>query len=215
MIRNKVKKIYRAIIGSIYNIKLGYYKLLYPNITFGKHVRISNVKFNRRCSISICDDVLLENCIFYAVPTNKITIYSSCELHGVTFWMDDANNSIEIGRYTTMVGPVQLAACENSSISIGEDCMFAHDIYVRTTDSHSIIDNDGHRINTAKEVKIGNHVWVGMQSVFLKGSSVGDNSVVAARTIVSSSTPCRNNVIIVGSPARILKEAVNWSRDRL
>ena len=168
MIRNIAKKIYRTILGSIYNIKLGYYKLLYPNITFGKRVRISSVIFDRKSSITICDDVLLENCIFHAVSTNKITINSFCELHGVTFWMDDANNNIEIGRYTTMVGPVQLAACENSSISIGEDCMFAHDIYVRTTDSHSIIDKSGNRINKAKDVTIGNHVWVGMQSIFSK-----------------------------------------------
>ena len=215
MIRGFIKKIYRWNLDCIYTIKLLYYKVLYSNISFGKHVRISNVKFDRKCSIVIGDNVKLENCSFHVVSSNKITINSFCELHGVTFWMDDANNSIEIGRCTTMVGPVQLAACENASISIGEDCMFAHDIYVRTTDSHSIIGNSGNRINMAKDVKIGTHVWVGMQSIFLKGSTVGDNSVVAARTIVSSSTPNRQNAIIVGSPARILREDINWCRNRL
>ncbi len=215
MIRGFIKKIYRWNLDCIYTIKLLYYKVLYSNISFGKHVRISNVKFDRRCTIRICDDVVLDNCKFHAVSTNTIIINSLCELHGVTFWMDDANNSIEIGRCTTMVGPVQLASCENASITIGEDCMFAHDIYVRTTDSHSIMDNTGNRINMAKDVKIGNHVWVGMQSIFLKGSTVGDNSVVAARTIVSSSTPNRQNAIIVGSPARILREDINWCRNRL
>lgn len=213
--RTIIKKIYRKSLGCIYDIKLGCYKLLYPNISFGRHVRISNVKFDRKCSIVIGDNVKLENCIFHVVSSNKITINSFCELHGVTFWMDDANNSIEIGCYTTMVGPVQLAACEQASISIGEGCMFAHDIYVRTTDSHSIIDNTGNRINIAKDVIIGNHVWVGMQCIFLKGSTLGDNSVVAARTIVSSSTPNRQNAIIVGSPAKILREDINWCRNRL
>ena len=215
MMRTIIKKIYIRTLGCIYDIKLWCYKLLYSNINFGKHVRISNVKFDRKCSIVIGDNVKLENCSFHVVSPNKITINSFCELHGVTFWMDDANNSIEIGRYTTMVGPVQLAACEQASISIGEDCMFAHDIYVRTTDSHSIIGNSGNRINMAKDVKVGNHVWVGMQSIFLKGSTVGDNSVIAARTIVSSSTPNRQNAIIVGSPARVLRDDINWCRDRL
>lgn len=210
-----IKNTYRKISDCVFAIKLMCYKAIYPNISFGKHVRITNVKFDRRCSIKICDDVVLDNCKFHVVSSNTITINSLCELHGVTFWMDDANNSIEIGRCTTMVGPVQLAACENASIIIGEDCMFAHDIYVRTTDSHSIIDYTGNRINMAKDVKIGNHVWVGMQNVILKGSIIGNNCVVAARTIVSSTTPCVNNAIIVGSPARILKEDINWCRNRL
>lgn len=90
-------------------------------------------------------------------------------MDGVTFWLEeDDNNHIEIGANTTIESKAQLAACEGTKILIGDDCMFSHDIYVRTTDSHSIIDACGQRINEAKSIIIGHHVWVGMQCLILK-----------------------------------------------
>ena len=33
-------------------------------------------------------------------------------------------------------------------------------------------------------IKIGNNVWIGANSIILKGVTIGDNSVIAAGTIV-------------------------------
>jgi acetyltransferase-like isoleucine patch superfamily enzyme len=56
---------------------------------------------------------------------------------------------------------------------------------------------------TSKGIKLGNNIWVGAKATFLDGSQVGDNSVVAAGTVVKGVFP--NNVIIGGVPAKILK----------
>ncbi|MGS0525300.1 hypothetical protein ACU8V7_09025 [Zobellia nedashkovskayae] len=76
-----------------------------------------------------------------------------------------------------------LAVTEPSSkVTIGVDCMFANTIDIRTGDSHSIIDiKSNKRINYAKNIIIGNHVWVGAHSSILKGATIADNSIVATR----------------------------------
>ena len=108
----------------------------------------------------------------------------------------------------------QLAACEGRNIIIGDDCMFSHSICVRTTDSHSIVNEAGKRINKAQDIHIGNHVWIGMQSLILKGTIIPDNCIVGARATVSKSD-FKENSVLTGSPAKTIKTEVNWKRELL
>lgn len=51
-------------------------------------------------------------------------------------------------------------------------------------------------------VTIGNNVFVGAESVILPNVTIGDNVVIGANSTVTSDIP--NNVVAVGSPARVL-----------
>ena len=158
-------------------------------------------------------DVSIRNSIFHINGSNNLVeIHEGAKIKDVTFWMEGDNNKIVIGASTTFHGKCQLAACEGTQIMIGKDCMFSHDIYIRTTDSHSIVDKDGNRTNQAKDISIGNHVWIGMQSLILKGSTIPDNCVVGARSIISSSKEHVSNSILIGNPAKTIKTEINWSR---
>ena len=53
-------------------------------------------------------------------------------------------------------------------------------------------------------VHIGDNVWLGDHSTVLKGVTIGDNSVVAARAVVTRDVP--PNVVVAGSPAKVIKE---------
>ena len=108
----------------------------------------------------------------------------------------------------------EFATLEGTAIVVGEDCMFSHDIRLRTSDSHSIINNEGVRINNAKSISVGNHCWIGMQVLILKGSQVQDNSIVAARALVSKQFD-EGCAIIAGMPATIIRTNINWDRKRL
>jgi acetyltransferase-like isoleucine patch superfamily enzyme len=58
-----------------------------------------------------------------------------------------------------------------------------------------------------RPVVLGNNVWVGRNSIILKGVHIGDNSIVAAGSIIVKDIP--SNQIYGGNPAqfiRILKE---------
>lgn len=130
------------------------------------------------------------------------------------FWFEDVGNMIII-RKKTSIEDAHFAACENgTSISIGEDCMLSSDIRIVTTDSHSIIDlSSGKRINPAKSIIIGNHVWIGTKVTINKGVSVGDNTVIASNSLVTKDL--LPNSICGGIPARVLRQNIDWSRDRI
>jgi acetyltransferase-like isoleucine patch superfamily enzyme len=88
------------------------------------------------------------------------------------------------------------------------------DIEIRTGDSHSILDMSGNRINPSSNVVIGNHVWVGSRVIILKGAQISDFSIIGAGSIVSGEFP-DTNVILAGVPAKIVKDNINWKRERI
>ena len=116
---------------------------------------------------------------------------------------------------TAHLDPVgDLVATEpGSAIEIGTDCMFSYDIDVRTGDSHSIIDPDtGLRINHARNVTIGDRVWIAAHVSVLKGGSIGAGSVVGTRSVVTHEIPPRS--LAAGSPAAVIHTPVRWTRGR-
>ncbi|MFN7237947.1 MAG: acyltransferase, partial [Brevundimonas sp.] len=60
-------------------------------------------------------------------------------------------------------------------------------------------------------VEIGDHVWLGLRSMVMKGSRIGDGSVVAAGALVSGEV--EPACIVGGTPARVLRRGVVWRRD--
>lgn len=55
-----------------------------------------------------------------------------------------------------------------------------------------------------KSGKIGNDVWIGCNSVILKGVNVGDGAIVAAGSVVTKDVP--PYTIVGGVPARVLRQ---------
>ena len=157
----------------------------------------------------------LTNCAFsFFGNQNMIVIGENCNLNNVTFWIEDHNNTITIQSNTSIYGQTELACMEGTRINIGEDCMFSSRITFRTGDSHSVTDSNGNRINPSKDISIGNHVWIG-QDVFLgKGSKVPDCCIVGAHAVVTRKFQ-QPNVAIAGNPAKIVKNNINWKRERI
>src|SRR5262245_45024189 len=50
---------------------------------------------------------------------------------------------------------------------------------------------------------IGNDVWIGMEAVILPGVTIGDGSIVAARSVVSRDVPAYS--VVAGDPANVMK----------
>lgn len=147
---------------------------------------------------------------------NRIVIQESVRIgKGCSFYMEGNNISIIIGRGTTFTESCHFNAQENNvSIIVGEDCMFSNQIIVRTSDSHPIYSlRTKERINPAKSITIGNHVWIAPNTVVMKGANIGDGSIIGSRTIVSKGIPA--NCLAVGMPAKVVKEDIMWSREDL
>ncbi len=132
---------------------------------------------------------------------------------GAVLWFEDQDGLLQVGPGTTMV-EVHIAVTENSKVIIGEDCMFANDIDIRTGDSHSVVDaHSGERLNFAGDVTIGRHVWIAPHTVVLKSVNIGENSIVASGAVVTKS--CGPGVIVGGNPAKVIKTGVSWKRERI
>lgn len=167
--------------------------------------------------LEIHESAIINNVRFYIRgDNNKIKIGRKVMFNtGGSIWMEDHNCEAIIGENTTFEETHLVVTEPNSKIVIGEDCMFAYDIDLRTGDSHSIIDSiTNERLNYAQNISIGNHVWIAPHVSILKGVHISGNSVVATRALVTKSF-LEGNILIGGIPAKKLKENINWTRQRI
>ncbi len=94
-----------------------------------------------------------------------------------------------------------------SKITIGKDCAIARDVVIRDYDGHTI-EQPNYKI--AKEIVIGEHVWIGNRAMILKGVTIGDGAIIAAGSIVTKDVPA--GTIVAGIPAKVIKENVKWRK---
>lgn len=98
-------------------------------------------------------------------------------------------------------------ACAKS-ITIGEGAAIARGVYIYDSDHHEMIVDKGSPINSPAPVTIGNHVWIGVGAIILKGVTIGDGAVIAAGAVVTRDVPPR--CLAAGNPARVVKEDIDW-----
>lgn len=131
------------------------------------------------------------------------------------FWLEDNNSKIIIGNNNKMCGKVHMGIVEGTTLQIENHCLFSSDIYITTTDSHSILDNaSGKRINHSRNVLIHSHVWIGHKATILKGINIADNVIIGCGAIVSKPVE-ESNVILAGNLAKIVKRDIDWNIQRL
>lgn len=161
---------------------------------------------------------------------NKLVIESGVQLVNTEITAIKDNNCIIIRRKSTMngnsiilrdgdgyfeFGEKSLALCtefeigESKKIVIGKGAWIARDSRFRTSDGHSLLDLDGNRINPAKDIIIGDHCWLGINTICLKGTVLCPNTVVAARSLLNKSYE-KGGVILAGTPAKIIREDITW-----
>lgn len=101
----------------------------------------------------------------------------------------------------------QFTAVSELSIVIKDNVLIGLNCAIYDSNFHDLqITNRKHTDPNPKEVTIEENVFIGNNVTILKGVSIGENSVVAAGTVVFNSFPA--NVIIGGSPAKIIRALV-------
>lgn len=100
-----------------------------------------------------------------------------------------------------------------SSIIIGCDCTIGNGILISRgvkifdSDFHKVLDENGVQTNNPKPMRIGDHVWIGLGAIILRGSQIGDGAVVSAGSVVMGKIKTGTNAI--GNPARSFSK-INW-----
>lgn len=88
-------------------------------------------------------------------------------------------------------------------IEIGDRVTVTHGVRLLTHDGSTWLmrDSEGRRYHYAP-IKIGNDVFIGVDSIIMPSVRIGDKVVVAAGSVVTKSVP--SGVIVAGNPARII-----------
>ncbi|ADV44547.1 DapH/DapD/GlmU-related protein [Bacteroides helcogenes] len=153
--------------------------------------------------------------IYVRGKNNKVIIGNNCIIgKKCSFWIEGDNNTIIVGNSCTFTHTVHLCVQEyGSSINLGEDCMLSNNIIIRNSDSHPIFNSDHERINEAKAVWIAKHVWIAPQTTVMKGVTIGEGAILASNSVITKDVP--KNCLAAGVLAKVVKENIYWSRERL
>jgi acetyltransferase-like isoleucine patch superfamily enzyme len=93
-------------------------------------------------------------------------------------------------------------------LRIGADCAISWDCQFLDEDFHKI--NYAGRKDQSNSIEIGNQVWIGCGAKIYKGSKIPDGCVIASDSVVKG-VFIKENCLIGGNPAKIIKEQISWS----
>ena len=144
-------------------------------------------------------------------------IGNECVIHADIMDIRDRTVCL-IGSHVTTGRNFTVSVGDDTTLQIGNDCMFSYDIAIYTNDAHTIFDvRSGENINSTKEkclsrkVIIGEHVWIGFRAMILYNTVVENGSVIGAYSLVKGRIP--NNCIAAGIPAKVVRCDISWSRN--
>lgn len=159
-------------------------------------IGIPEVTCKEGSKISIgCEGLFISRCFSTALGIN----------HPIILRTLTSTSEIIIGNNVGISGG---AICAAKRITIGDECMLGADVLIADTDFHSIHPkfrkNNDYSYDTASEICLKNNVFIGTRSIILKGVTIGENSVIGAGSVVTSSIP--SNVIAAGNPCRVIRK---------
>lgn len=111
--------------------------------------------------------------------------------------------TVQIGANVRLNGVGLMA---QRGIRIGDNCILGSTLLV-DTDFHSLRRDratNPHAPVASAPIVVQNNVWLAGQTVVLKGVTIGANSVVGFRAVVTRDVP--PDVVVVGNPARVVRQ---------
>ncbi len=160
-------------------------------------------------------------------PNHQLTPYvvigNDCIVRG-DFVFSSKGGHVQIAN-KVFIGKV-IAIC-NNHISIGSNVFISWNVYLFDNDSHSIDYRERRKdmqrhledwrsgrdnLNYSKDwtnvksapIVIEDDVWIGMEVTILKGVRIGEGSIIASGSVVTTDVPAWS--IYGGNPARLVKE---------
>lgn len=106
-------------------------------------------------------------------------------------------NNVVIGENVVVMNNCLMMAA--GRITIEDDVLVAANVQI-ITNNHDLYER---RIITCRPVVLKRGCWIGAGATILPGVTVGENSIVAAASVVTRDVPA--NTIVAGNPAKFLR----------
>lgn len=111
----------------------------------------------------------------------------------------DCGKNINIGKNVF----INSCCCfqDQGGIIIGDGALIGHKVVMATLNHDFMPERRGDTI--PKPIVIGKNVWIGSNSTILGGVTIGDNSIIAAGSLVNKDVP--PDMVVAGTPAGVIK----------
>lgn len=184
-----------------YHIKKVSKYISIKNSHFFSQFRLSLVKPVEKIFVEIGDDCILDCKLVFETETGQIKI----------------GDRVYIGNSTLI--------CK-SEIEFENDIFVAWGCYFYDHNSHSIdyrerqkdlkqqvqdyraglsfIENKNWSVVNTKPIKICSNAWIGMNSIILKGVTIGEGAIVGAGSVVTKDVPAWT--VVAGNPAQVIRQ---------
>lgn len=174
---------------------------VHGTMRIGKHTKIGSPK--KRISVTVDD--------------GQLTIGHHSQLLSDWTWIR-FGGQMGIGDYTNINGGGQLRADEN--VQIGDYCMISYNVNIWDTNTHTLYPAEKRRELTEKywpyygreiekpktaPVIIGSDVWMGENVSILKGSTIGNGSVIGFGCSIAGKQIGAGSKVVPESNIRIIK----------
>ena len=169
--------------------------------------------------------------MYFRCKIRGVNIKGGSQFYGMTVFRKKLRSQINIGKMcrfrsnpaSNLIGinrPCIISThLEEANLNIGNNCGFSGTVIgcfkeitlgnnVMCGANTLITDSDWHlddkRTGEPKQILINDNVWLGVNSVVLKGVTIGKNSVIGANSLVVNDIP--SNVIAGGNPCKVLRK---------
>ena len=168
-------------------------------VKFGKKVKYNGIPFIYKVkdsSIKIGNNVTIKSSFLSNLVGlyQKTIIVTRCE-----------GAYIRIGNNVGMSGATIYA---RKGIEIGDNTLIGGNVKIIDNDFHPLDiedrNNDDKSKIASKHIKIGENCFIGVNSIILKGTELGDGCIVGAGAVVSGKFP--PNSKIVGNPGKVINK---------
>jgi acetyltransferase-like isoleucine patch superfamily enzyme len=174
------------------------YKQSFEGFTMGKHVC-----FNGLPTLRVFGKCSLGNSVTFnsATSYNGVGLFKNCSI----FVMKNA--VLTIGDHSGFSAVSIYCAHQ---ITIGRYCKFGGNVCIWDTDFHSLNYMDRRSPTTdstfahSASITIGDDVFVGANSIILKGVTIGARAIVGAGSVVAKNIPA--NQLWAGNPAKFIRK---------
>lgn len=131
------------------------------------------------------------------IENGSVMIADHSMIRAKRFWVR-FGGKLSVGSYTNINEGSEIRC--DMDVRIGSFCQISYNVNIWDTNTHSILSKDERRDTTIKKfpcfgyessrpvskpVFIGDDCWIGMNATILKGSEIGDETIVAYGTIIA------------------------------
>lgn len=184
-----------------------------------RHVKLNSTLIGDIHDFATTGNVLL----CWGSTKNDVFIDENADVYGRIISYN--HGKVKIGKWVN-IGFRTKIDCVNR-VEIGDNTTISYDVTIIDNNSHPIHPADrelmGHTKHGSLErqpmfsqsaaVIIGKNCWIGTQVRIQKGVTIGDNSIIAANSVVTKNVP--PNCIAAGIPAKVVKTDIDKTIPRV